>query len=731
MEKYIIGKFKKIIYENNESNFVVTLFKVEDTDDTFIKENMASLIHVTGILPNIRLDVKYKVYGNTLNHPKYSWQFSGYRLSAVMPTTEEEIIKFLESPFVEGCSKVFAKRIVDTYGVNSIKIIKEDINNLFNIKGMTTLKASKIYGSLIKYEKDDEIIKKLTSYGFSYEQAAKAINKHYTDITPIIEGNLYLMKDIFDFKFLDDLYKRNISKDDNLRCKECLLNTFVDISFTEGCTYSYKEDIYKYLRSIYEINLDSEDFDNILSSLVQEKSIIKDGSRYYLKKYYDEEKDIARYLYLIDKQKKKEYPSLLDKIKDIEKDTGKEYSPEQIKAIENSLKENISIISGGPGTGKTTIINAIVKLFIKENKYNKEEVASNIILLAPTGKAAKKLSLSTGLGAQTIHRLLRWHKEEDSFEFNEHNKLFHKLVIVDECSMIDVSLMKALLCAYNSNIKLVLVGDIYQLPSVGPGLVLHDLIESDLFSFNMLSTIYRQSDNSYIPFLAKDIKAQNLEDDFTSKRDDYSFIITSEDKILETVIKCVNYGLTKGIDETKMQVLAPMYKGINGIDNLNKYLEKVYNKEKNLFEVKYGDKIYRVGDKVLQLVNDSDNNVFNGDIGKITNIYTGSDDKLKISIDFDGNLVFYEKKDLKNITLAYAITIHKSQGSEFEHVIMPLSKDYSIMLYNKLIYTGVSRAKKSLTIIGDPSSFIKAVSNNYSKERRTSLKEFLQSNYDI
>ena len=217
MEKYIIGKFKKIIYENKESNFVVTLFKVEDTDDTFIKENMASLIHVTGILPNIRLDVKYKVYGNTINHPKYSWQFSGYRLSTVMPTTEEEIIKFLESPFVEGCSKVFAKRIVDTYGVNSIKIIKEDINNLFSIKGMTTLKASKIYGSLIKYEKDDEIIKKLTSYGFSYEQAAKAINKHYTDITPIIEGNLYLMKDIFDFKFLDDLYKRNISKDDNLR----------------------------------------------------------------------------------------------------------------------------------------------------------------------------------------------------------------------------------------------------------------------------------------------------------------------------------------------------------------------------------------------------------------------------------------------------------------------------------------------------------------------------------
>ena len=297
--------------------------------------------------------------------------------------------------------------------------------------------------------------------------------------------------------------------------------------------------------------------------------------------------------------------------------------------------------------------------------------------------------------------------------------------------MIDVTLMKSLLCAYNSNIKLVLVGDIYQLPSVGPGLVLQDLINSDLFCFNMLSTIYRQSDNSYIPYLAKDIKTVSIEEEFTNKKDDYNFIICPPEKIMENVIKCVRYGLSKGIDETKMQILAPMYKGLNGIDNLNFFLEKIYNDTYNFSQVKYGDKIYRVGDKVLQLINDSDNNVFNGDIGKIINISNGYDDKIKIQIDFDGNIVYLEKKDLKNITLAYAITIHKSQGSEFEHVIMPICNGYGIMLYNKLIYTGVSRAKKSLTLIGEPSAFIRAVNNNYSKERKTSLTQFILEYYNV
>ena len=274
-------------------------------------------------------------------------------------------------------------------------------------------------------------------------------------------------------------------------------------------------------------------------------------------------------------------------------------------------------------------------------------------------------------------RIYQHHKDADDFEYGLDNKLPAKLVIVDETSMIDISLMYSLLCALNENVKLILVGDIYQLPSVGPGLVLQDLINSDLFSYAPLNIIYRQSDNSYIPFLAKDIKMRNTDEEFLYKRDDYNFIIADENQIMEKIIASVKYALSKGINEDRMQILAPMYKGVNGIYNLNMNLQKIYNPEDPLkAEIKYGDKIYRENDKVLQLVNDSDNQVFNGDIGKILSIGKNKLGKTEIRIDFDGNIVFYEKKDLKCITHAYAITIHKSQGSEFEHVLMPVCKSY-------------------------------------------------------
>ena len=384
-----------------------------------------------------------------------------------------------------------------------------------------------------------------------------------------------------------------------------------------------------------------------------------------------------------------------------------------------------TLFTGVNGTGKTTIINAIVKLYIEEHHLGNQDIVENIALLAPTGRASKKLSTSTNLPAYTIHRYLKWYKDSNDFFYNEYNRTKHRLIIVDEVSMIDIDLFNALLNGISSNVKIIFVGDTFQLPSVGPGLILNDLIASDYFNYVPLNQIYRQSENSYIPYLAKEIKMNELSEDCLVKKDDYNFFEANNNQIKSAIKQIIEVSLSKNIDEKRMQVLAPMYRGENGIDNLNIILQSIYNPESiKKMEIKYGDVIYRENDKVLQLINDLDNNVFNGDIGFIKQIVNN-----KIYIDFDSNEVIYEKKDLKNIKHAYAITIHKSQGSEFEHVIMPITSNYFKMLYNKLIYTGVSRAKKSLTIVGSFKAFKDAVGNNYSASRKTTLKDAIINVY--
>ena len=728
--KQIKGKFKQLIYQNSSNAYIVALFKVSETEDKDLKEYINKTITVTGIISDLKFDIPYTLEGSLEKHPKYSWQFVLSKYEIEKPTSIDAMINFLASPFVEGCGKETAKKIVELYGVDSLNKIKEDFNNLLKVKGLTTLRAMKIYNSVLNFEKNDDIILKLEQLGFSLEDASRILSKHEMEIEAILEGNLYLLKDIFEFSKLDHIYCNNFEKESPLRCKECILDAMMQISFNEGSTFYAIEEIYKALQVLHNLNVNNEDFLNYIEELTNDGFIVKEDKKYYLYKYYEEELLISHRLREISHFKLKRITKLDEKIAEFEKEKSITYNDEQKRAIKEGLRNNISIISGGPGTGKTTIINAIVNIYIKSQMLAKDEIFSDIALLAPTGRASKRLALSTGLMGSTIHRHLKWHKEEDCFEYDENNRLPQKLIIVDESSMIDVSLMKSLLCALNNNVRLILVGDIYQLPSVGPGLVLQDLINSDLFSFTELTTIYRQSDNSYIPFLAKDIKNQNIDEEFMYKKDDYNFVVASDEDIMGKIVATAKYGLSKGINEDNMQILAPMYKGINGIDNLNIKLQEVYNPEnddKN--ELAYGDKIYRENDKVLQLINDSEKNVFNGDIGKIVAIYKDKDKRIMIDINFDGSYVTYEKKDLKNITHAYAITVHKSQGSEFEHVIMPISKSYYIMLYNKLLYTGVSRAKKSLTLIGEPRAFTSGIQNNYSKERKTSLISNLQNDF--
>ena len=723
---YIKGKLKKIIYHNNDSGYVVALFRIKETNDKVMMDKVNKSITVRGIFTDVNIDISMTLYGYYTNNDKFGMQYAVESYEIDIPTTKDGIIEFLASSFIEGCGERTAKKIVDYFGEKTLDIIKENQDNLLKIEGITAIRAAKIYNSLLNYNKSSDAILKFQNLGFTIEECSRIYNKFKDRIDEVLGDYFYDLKEIIDFKKVDAIYKNNYSKDNDIRIKACILESMQILSFTNGDTYYYQEEILKVLEKEFSIILSVDVLDYLFDNLVNDEKIYIDGRRIYLMSYYKKELNIANTLKKINENSVKKIVNLKEKLEDLEKKLGIDYNIDQEKAIITALNNNICIISGGPGTGKTTIINAITKLYIEDKLLGPADIMENIALLAPTGRASKKLATSTNLPAYTIHRYLKWYKDSNDFFYNEYNKTNHKLIIVDEVSMIDVDLFNALLNGISSNVKLILVGDTFQLPSVGPGLVLDDLISSDYFNFVPLNQIYRQSDNSYIAYLAKDIKNNDLSEEFLKKKDDYTFFQTDNSMIKDAIEQIIRISLKKKIDERKMQILAPMYKGENGIDNLNILLQKIYNPPSiNKREIVYLDITYREDDKVLQLLNDLEKNVFNGDIGYIKEINGGN-----ITIDFEGNKVVYTKKDLKQIKHAYAITIHKSQGSEFEHVIMPISTSYYKMLYNKLVYTGVSRAKKSLTIVGSAQAFVKAINNNYSSNRKTSLKEKILEVYN-
>ena len=722
---YIKGKIKKTIFYNADNGFLVALFRVKETNDISLKEKVNKTITITGQFPDVNLDVLMELYGKFIKNERFGMQYSVNNYVVSVPDSKEAITDFLASSFISGCGEVTAKKIVDMYGKDTLDIIKNDKTKLLMIDGMTESRANKIYDSLQNYNKSSDIIMTFQNLGFSIDECFKIYQKFKNKIEDILNEDFYDLKEVIDFAKVDNIYIKRYGDKTSVRIYACIIEAMQQLSNSNGDIYYYEQEIKEMLLKKFNIEINEDVFSELINDLINKEKIIKVDNIYYLKSYYDKELLIAKNLKKIDSFKVKKIAELDEKLEVLENKLNIKYNSEQKKAITSALNNNISIISGGPGTGKTTIINAIVKLYIEEHHLGNQDIVENIALLAPTGRASKKLSTSTNLPAYTIHRYLKWYKDSNDFFYNEYNRTKHRLIIVDEVSMIDVDLFNALLNGISSNVKIIFVGDTFQLPSVGPGLILNDLIASDYFNYVPLNQIYRQSENSYIPYLAKEIKMNELSEDCLVKKDDYNFFEANNNQIKSAIKQIIEVSLSKNIDEKRMQVLAPMYRGENGIDNLNIILQSIYNPESiKKMEIKYGDVIYRENDKVLQLINDLDNNVFNGDIGFIKQIVNN-----KIYIDFDSNEVIYEKKDLKNIKHAYAITIHKSQGSEFEHVIMPITSSYFKMLYNKLIYTGVSRAKKSLTIVGSFKAFKDAVGNNYSASRKTTLKDAIINVY--
>lgn len=727
---YIKGKIKHLIFEST-SGYKVGLIRVKETNDPEMEDFINKTVTFTGYFADLTMDDVYVLEGSLVYTEKYGYQYKVENYHYQEVEGKDAVIEFLASPLVKGCGEKTACDIVDTLGEDALKKIKENYTNLLLVPKMTEKKALKIYDSIMKYRQTDEMIVELKNLGFTINEALSIINKYGDETISIVKSNPYCLNELIDFNKLDKVYLNIGGFDDETRIKACLVETIKRLEMADGDTYFSLEEILDGLKRFFLLLPDTSITEKVVDELSVNNDIIVDKDKYYLKTTYEMECAIAKNLSLINNILPVEIKEFDTEIIKLQESIDVTYNKEQLLAIRKALENRISIITGGPGTGKTTIIKAITKLYIKIHNLRPDEISSQIALLAPTGRAAKKLAESTGLPASTIHRYLKWNKEANDFQINELNKNFHRLVIVDETSMIDTHLFDALLKGICTNIQLILVGDANQLPSVGPGLILSDLINSAIFTFTPLETIYRQSNNSYIPYLAQEIKNKDLSNDYLTKKDDYNFLNATGSNIRELIKMTCERSIKKGLTDKDIQILAPMYKGENGIDHLNEILRDLFNPpDTKKKEIKVGEVTYRVGDKVLQLTNDPNNGVFNGDIGYIKDIVTITVPKKQetIVIDFDGNKIDYKKEDMNMVKHAYAISIHKSQGSEFPHVIMPITKSYYKMLYNKLIYTGVSRAKKSLVLIGEPYALIMAVNNDYSNQRKTTLKERLLNN---
>ncbi len=711
---YVKGKFKNTIFEA-DSGYKVGLFKVIETDDEEIDINKT--ITFTGYFAEINKEEKYTLYGNYVFHNRYGYQFAVSNYEKIKPEGKDAIIDFLTSSFVKGCGEKLAKSIYECFGDDSLEKIKESKENLLLVPKMTEKKMTSIYNSVVKYFDADKEILELKNLGFTIKETMNLINIYGKKVMNIINDNIYLLINEIDFKKLDVIFLDKNDYEDERRIKACIIQSMKNLSFENGDIYLNKEDIVEYLNRFYKIKVDIGSY---LITLASNKEIIIQNEKYYLMNDYLDELNNANCIAYLMKKENTKLTRFKSTIKKIEEEFNINYNEEQLEAIKCSLENNISIITGGPGTGKTTIIKGIIKMYAYLNNLSNDGVRKHISLLAPTGRAAKRMSETSNMPAMTIHRFLKWDKQNNIFGINEFNKLSYNLFIIDEVSMLDNHLLSSLFKGININTKIVFVGDEYQLPSVGPGLILSDMIKAGVQHIS-LKNIYRQSENSFIPELAKDIKNVKISEDLLTKKDDFNFITCSNHDIKEYLMQILLKIKEKKMDISTVQVLAPMYKGENGIDNLNIMLQDIFNpKSKNKDEVKIGPILYRVGDKILNLVNDPDNNIYNGDIGYIKEINLDSKTDFLV-INYDGHDIPYKREDLISITHAYAMSIHKSQGSEFEHVIIPISPSFSRMLYNKLLYTGISRAKKSLVLIGSYESFNKCILNNYSEIRKTTL----------
>jgi exodeoxyribonuclease V alpha subunit len=720
----ISGLLEKITYCNEKDGFVVAKLQ---------EKGKKELTTIVGNLSTINPGESLMLTGKWVNNKRFGEQFQVERFEVTMPATVNGLKKYLGSGLIKGIGPMMADRIVNLFGLDTLNIIENVPERLSEIEGIGPKRISMIIKAWEEQKEIKEIMIFLQGHGVSSTYSAK-IYKQYGDRSiEVVKENPYrLIQDIHGIGFITaDKIAQNIGIHPNslIRAKAGLIHVLSELAEEGHVCYPEKGLIQK-AREILKV--DQELIIKAMAELSRGKEIFLedfslDGKkkRVYLAPFFVAETGIAQML-----RRLKESPSTFRPIRPekafdwIQQRLHIELAERQKEAIVFGVNSKVLVITGGPGTGKTTIITAILRIF--------QQLKLSISLAAPTGRAAKRMSEATGWEAKTIHRLLEYSPQKGLFKKDEGDPLEVDVMIIDEASMADVLLMYHLLKAIPSHAHLILVGDVDQLPSVGPGNVLKDIINSGIFTVVRLTEIFRQAQESMIVVNAHRVNRGEfpiLQDAERSEIVDFFFIEEEEpEKILNKILTlCV-----ESIPERfgfhpirEIQVLTPMHRGIIGVSNLNIELQKKLNPDQ--FGITHGSRIFKVGDKVMQITNNYEREVFNGDIGWILKI---DQEDQEVIIDFDGRSIPYDYSDLDEIVLAYAISVHKSQGSEYPVVIFPVTTQHYLLLQRNLIYTGMTRAKKLVVLIGTKKALTIAIKNNKPQWRYAHLLERLREGRD-
>lgn len=734
---FFIGQVQSEIFTSPDSFFKVLIVSVEEANFDWHEPE----ITVTGSFGDLSDDQTYRFEGKIVEHPRYGQQFQATSYHVNRPTSKDGLVDFLSGKQFTGIGKKTAEKIVDKLGTDAINKIIADPHVLDKLKLRKAVKDS-LVDNLRANQGMDEIIIGLNDLGFGANLSSAIFDKYGEETLHIINENPYQLAaeiDGISFNRADQVaQKLGIATDDSRRIDAAIIQTLDDLTMETGDTFTTTKPLLQQTIQLLAQGsggrVSTDLIANQIVELEKNQEISYADEKIYPTALYNAEWQIADHLHrlLTVDQEKLPATTIEKTVTKVADQSGITYDQVQKEAIKTALNSKVMLLTGGPGTGKTTIIKGIVASYAKihdlsldVNEY--KEKSFPVLLAAPTGRAAKRMSEATDLPASTIHRLLGLNGREMPTDMNARD-LEGSLLIIDEMSMVDTLLFKTLIQAVPTSMHVVLVGDKDQLPSVGPGQIFHDLLDFAELPKVELTNIHRQAADSTIIPLAHAIKEGKLPSDLTNKMPDRSFISCHANQVPSVVQQIIDLSKKRDYSANDIQILAPMYRGQAGIDRLNELAQQAYNPPANgKQEVDFRGLTFRVGDKVLQLVNVPEKNIFNGDIGKITAIESGRTVGKKnesITVDFDGNEVSYSRMEWNQLRLAYCISIHKAQGSQFKMVLLPIVQQFSRMLQRNLLYTAITRAAEKLVLIGEPYAVVTSVKNE-AVNRKTSLVDRL------